>query len=93
MKRKEKFEVTAAAFEALLGNNQLWEEYMKHFNRDQLCGQSEEIYTDWKKWARDTPVYHWVSCAFVWSKTPHGRNTWIDFNYAWLLWICMNLNN
>lgn len=93
MKQGENFEIAVAAFEALLRNNGLWEEYMKYFNLHQLDGQSEEIYTDWKKWARETHVYHWITCAFVWNQALHSRDTWKHLNFAWLLCICVNTNN
>ena len=92
MTKKEKFEVAAAAFEALLGRNSMWKQYMQRFYLCKHLGNSDTIYTTWKKWAKSTPVHKWVKCAFVWSDTPQGHEIWRDIDYDWLTWICDNLN-
>ena len=92
MTKKEKFEVAVAAFEALLGKHLLWEEYLTTFNLRRLGGTSSEIYIDWKEWASITPKHQWCQSAFVWDNTPLGHDTWRNFDYLWLMWICDNLN-
>lgn len=92
MTKKEKFNVAVAAFEELLGKHQLWEEYLTTFNLRRLGGTSQDIYADWKEWASSTPKYQWCQSAFIWEHTPLGHETWRNFNYNWLTWICENLN-
>lgn len=93
MKQKEKFEVAVAAFEELLSKYQLWEEYLSAFNQRRPGGVSTEIYTDWKEWASITPKHQWLCSAFIWENTRQKHNTWKNFDYKWLIWICENLNN
>lgn len=92
LSRSEKHDVAVAAFEALLGKNRLWKEYMTNFNHSKLGGTSTEIYTDWKAWASFTPLYQWCCGAFVWQDTPQEHDTWRDFDYEWHRYICRNLN-
>lgn len=93
MSKQEKFDVTVAAFEALLKERNLREEYFVTLNLRKFGGTSKEIYTDWKKWALQTQPYGWIECAFVWENTPLGYATWKNLDYAWLKWILRNLNN
>ncbi len=65
MTKNEKFEISVAAFEALLGKNKLWSEYLMNFCHCQLNGDSAGIYTDWKKWLSFTPQHQWLSSAFI----------------------------
>lgn len=92
MTKKEKFEVTVAAFEALLSKNKLWEAYLTNHNSHIPGRNKEQIYTDWKEWASSIPPYLWCSSAFAWDYTEQGYRIWMDFSYEWLLWICSNLN-
>lgn len=91
MTKKEKFEVSVAAFEALLSKNKLWLKYLVNFCNCTLKGRSEEVYTDWKKWASLTPQDQWCAGAFGWNTTQQGRKIWKDLDYQWLIWICKNL--
>lgn len=92
MTKKEKFEVAAAAFEALLGRNNLFNCYKKNFYLCKHLGSSDDIYTTWKMWAKDVPVHMWITGAFVWEETLQGHAAWHDIDYDWLRWLCANLN-
>lgn len=92
MTKKEKFDVAVAAFEALLSKNKLWEAYLLNFKQFNTDGDSTGVYTEWKKWANDTHLHQWVASAFVWNETQQHRYTWKELDYAWLQWICRNLN-
>ena len=93
MTKQEKFDVAVAAFEALLKECNLWEDYFVTLNQRKFEGTSTEIYTDWKKWALELHPSSWVVCAFVWENTPLGYATWRNLNYRWIKWVCRNLNN
>lgn len=93
MKQEEKFEIAVAAFEALLGKNKLWEEYLLNFNKYNPHGHSEGIYTNWKQWAVNIPPYRWIASAFIWEDTRPLHYAWKELDYMWLVWICENLNN
>ena len=90
MKQEEKFEIAVAAFEALLAKRNLWRKYYANLDAHILHHGSDEIYTDWKEWAKRTPIHKWIKCAFVWNDTPQGYNTWRLLDYAWLTWNCDN---
>lgn len=92
MKQEEKFEVAVAAFEALLHENKLWKEYFTNFNHSKSYRIQGEIYTSWKEWLTNAPMYQWLSGAFIWDRTQQGHSTWRDLDYEWLKWICKNLN-
>lgn len=84
--------VVVAAFEALLEKNKLWSRYLINFSQSYHLSNSENIYSSWKEWALLTPPYRWVSDAFFWKETIETRYTWRELDYAWLIWICENLN-
>lgn len=92
MTKKEKFDVAVAAFEALLGKNELWKAYLLNFNQCNQWYKSDEFYTSWKKWALHTRPFQWVASAFWWHETPQQHCVWRDLDYQWLQWICRNLN-
>lgn len=93
MTKQEKFDVAVAAFEALLKTDKLWREYFTNITTSKPNVITNEVYTSWKDWALNTPTYQWCSGAFIWDKTQQGHSIWRDFDYAWLKWICRNLNN
>lgn len=88
MIKKEKFDVTVAAFEALLTDQNLWNAYYVNFKETNGKDKSTETYTEWKKWAYATPPSKWVSCAFIWDETPQRHWTWREFEYRWLKRVC-----
>lgn len=92
MTKQEKFEVTVAAFEALLEKHELWSAYLINYSRSHQISNSEGIYNVWKEWALYMPPYKWVACAFVWSDTPETKDPWRELDYNWLIWICENLD-
>lgn len=93
MTEQEKFDVTVAAFEALLVKNGLWKEYLINFRKSNPYRKSEEKFAFWKEWALPTPPFQWISGAFVWDDTPEGHLTWKEMDYTWLRVFCRNLNN
>lgn len=93
MTKKEKFNVTVAAFEALLEKNKLWSKYMANFRRSNKINNSGIIYISWKEWASKTHPHKWLASAFIWEETPENVYPWRELDYAWLIWICENLDN
>lgn len=92
MANQEKFNVTVAAFEALLKKNELRSAYLINFSKSHQISNSEGIYNVWKEWALKYPPCKWVACAFFWSGTPETQYAWRELDYEWLIWITRNLN-
>lgn len=87
---QSEFDVTVAAFEALIRRSELWEEFLIYFNRSNPDRNLGEPYASWREWAFQTPPFQWVASAFLWDTTPQGRYIWRDLDYNWLQWICRN---
>ena len=90
--KKTELKVAVEEFEELLSNKGLWSKYLINFSISYQISNLEVIYSTWKKWALKIPPYKWVSEAFIWSETPETKYVWAEFDYAWLIWICENIN-